>query len=562
MKTKILFIVALLLSVITGTSSNEVSNAASENETVRICTMPATQKLAESWIAEYNKTNPALNFEINPVNLSGFAKHISENNTLGFLMQRPDVSMVSESMWRITVGRDVIVAVINSENPYTEMLNKKGVTVKELADIIANKQNRKWETLLGKNLNETVSIIILEEPEVLFSVSKFLGVDPSFLASANKKSTEEFLKTVSNDKYAIGFCRLANITDKAQHNFIAGIKLLPIDRNKNGRLDYNENFYADLDQFERSVWIGKYPRSLIYNIYAVATKFPENKEITNFISWIVTSGQPAIEQSGYTNLVYNEKQSTLEKLSPMMLAEQQSEKVYRLSTILLVVLVIVTGIIIIAFTVKYRIKKVKMPLGTFPKYAKVLNENVLSFPNGLYFDKSHTWVFMEEGGMVKFGIDDFIPNVTGEFTRVIMKNPGDAVKRREPVVTLVQKGKQITINAPVSGTIKEINETLVADPFMINSSPYNEGWVYKIEPSNWFREIRFFKLGETYKMWICSEITRLKDFLACSFNIKKLSEEKLAFQEGGELTLEPLKDLDPKIWEDFQSYFIESANKY
>ncbi len=77
MKTKILIIVALLLSVITGTSSNVVSNATSENETVRICTTPATQKLAESWIAEYSKTNPNLNFEITPVNLSGFAENIS-----------------------------------------------------------------------------------------------------------------------------------------------------------------------------------------------------------------------------------------------------------------------------------------------------------------------------------------------------------------------------------------------------------------------------------------------------------------------------------------------------
>jgi glycine cleavage system H lipoate-binding protein len=217
---------------------------------------------------------------------------------------------------------------------------------------------------------------------------------------------------------------------------------------------------------------------------------------------------------------------------------------------------------VIVLAVRHWNKKVKMPMGTIPKYAKVLNESVLSFPNGLYFDKSHTWVFMEEGGMVKFGIDDFIPNVTGEYTRVIMKNPGETVKRREPVVTLVQKGKQITIHAPVSGTIKEINEALVSDPFTINSSPYNEGWIYKIEPSNWFREIRFYKLGETYKVWIGNEITRLKDFLACSFNIKKLSEEELAFQEGGELILEPLKDLEPKIWEDFQSYFIESADKY
>ncbi len=64
-------------------------------------------------------------------------------------MQRPDVSMVGESMWKITVGRDVIVAVINSENPYTEMLNKKGVSVKELSEIIEMKAKQKMGNTSG-----------------------------------------------------------------------------------------------------------------------------------------------------------------------------------------------------------------------------------------------------------------------------------------------------------------------------------------------------------------------------------------------------------------------------
>ncbi|MFV0268960.1 MAG: glycine cleavage system protein H, partial [Draconibacterium sp.] len=193
---------------------------------------------------------------------------------------------------------------------------------------------------------------------------------------------------------------------------------------------------------------------------------------------------------------------------------------------------------------------------------KLLNEEALTFPKGLYFDKSHTWVFMEKSGRVRLGVDDFISNVTGEYTRVIMKSPGEKVKRMEPLVTLIRKGKQITLNSPVSGTIKEINESLVADPFTINDAPYGEGWVYKIEPSNWLREIQFFTMGNKYREWISSEFTRLKDFLACSLNIMNMEDGKLAFQEGGELMLHPLKDLDPKVWEDFQNYFINTADMY
>ncbi len=74
------------------------------------------------------------------------------------------------------------------------MLNKKGVSVKELSEFFKNGKHVTWGTLLGENLNESVSLLILDEPEVQLSVSKFLEVDPSVLASANKKSIEDFLK--------------------------------------------------------------------------------------------------------------------------------------------------------------------------------------------------------------------------------------------------------------------------------------------------------------------------------------------------------------------------------
>ena len=48
--------------------------------------------------------------------------------------------------------------------------------------------------------------------------------------------------------------------------------LLPIDRNGNGLIDYNEKIYDDINDFSRGVWIGKYPKSLFSNIYSVACR--------------------------------------------------------------------------------------------------------------------------------------------------------------------------------------------------------------------------------------------------------------------------------------------------
>jgi len=564
MKTRILLTtIMLLLLTVSRASSQETGTSVMKDEPVKIFTPPENRSLTELWISEYRQINPDFNYELTPISFSEISSTISGDQSIGFFIQPTETSATIGSMWSMALGREVIVAVINKENPYTELLAEKGVSPNGLAQLIESRNIQNWSNLLGNEERKQVNVYMLDEPEVKFSTSKFLEVDPSEINDLDALSPDAFLEAVKNDKYALGFCRLSAISKIGEQNFEANIQLLPIDRNNNGKLDYNEDFYSDPEQFERSVWIGKYPHSMVYNIYAVSSTIPKNMEINNFLSWITTSGQAFVEQSGYNELVYAEKQSNLEKLniSSSIVAIQPDTKsssayFWGILAMLLIALFITTVIYFI------RKRKAQAPLLSSTKYVRVLSENSLTFPEGLYFDKTHTWAFMEKGGRVRIGIDDFIPNVTGNLTQVIMKSPGEKVKRMEPLVTLTRKGKQITLNAPVSGTITEINESLVNDPLNINKEPYGKGWVYKIEPSNWLREIQFFKLGDRYREWIGSEFIRLKDFLACSLHIMSLEGEKPAFQEGGELMLHPLKDLDPKVWEDFQNYFIKTADMY
>ena len=564
MKTKILTTVMLLLLFIGGVGSQEVKVRNGQEEPVKIFTTPASRDLTELWITEYGNKHPDFKFQLTPVGLAGLNQEMTGDHSIGFVMQQPDVSLSIESMWMITVGREVIVAVMNDENPYLGALLQKGISPRELAKTLTGQLPKSWGPLLENDISVPLSMKVLDEPEVKLSVSKFLELDPSDIMALNVVSKDEFIASVANDKYAIGFCRLAMVADSEKKQFVSDLRPLPIDRNNNGRLDYNENIYENFEQFERSVWIGKYPRSLVYNVYAVAPEFPANEHINNLLSWIVTSGQQLAKNGELTELFYTEKQSNLEKLAPSpVFAENQAGERSVLSVFLWVTLIVFAIVILLTVIVHIQNRKrSRAPLLSKIKHATLLSQEMLSFPKGLYFDKTHTWVFMEKKGKVKVGIDDFIPNVTGDYTRLILKDPGETVKRMEPLVTLIQKGKQITINSPVSGTVREINETLVADPFMVNVSPYGEGWIYKIEPSNWFREIQFFKLGESYRKWISDELIRLKDFLACSFNISNLQDGKLAFQEGGEILIYPLKELEPKTWEDFQCHFINTSDMF
>ena len=219
-------------------------------------------------------------------------------------------------------------------------------------------------------------------------------------------------------------------------------------------------------------------------------------------------------------------------------------------------LLLITGLVAVAFVAGYSLNKRKRKAKNVNGNTKVFNERILSFPGDLYFDKSHTWVSKEKDGRVKIGIDDFLQHVTGDYTRLKMKNPEELVVRNEPVLTLLQKGKKISIKAPISGKIKEFNNDLLAFPSIINNSPYSWGWIYIIEPTNWLSEIELLSVAKSYKAWIKKEISRLKDFIA-RVNLNDAVSEEVIYQEGGELTDNVLEEFGKDVWEDFQKEFLD-----
>ncbi|MCK5210172.1 MAG: hypothetical protein KAQ79_19185, partial [Cyclobacteriaceae bacterium] len=189
----------------------------------------------------------------------------------------------------------------------------------------------------------------------------------------------------------------------------------------------------------------------------------------------------------------------------------------------------------------------------------VFDEDSVTIPRGLYYDTTHTWTFMKKDGIVKIGIDDFLQHITGPLTRIKMKNPGDMIKKGERVLSIIQNGKQLNIYSPISGTIITHNKTLNSNSSLINSSPYSNGWVYMIEPTNWLKEIQFLIMEKLYKEWLKSEFSRLKDYFAVSVRPTAAEHAHSVFQDGGELKEGVLANLGPKAWEDFQINFIDTS---
>jgi glycine cleavage system H lipoate-binding protein len=361
------------------------------------------------------------------------------------------------------------------------------------------------------------------------------------------KNAKELISAIQKDSYSFGFCKMVDIIDLNNRSIAENIRLFPLDKNGNGSIDFSEKIYDNFNTFSRGVWIGKYPQSLISNIYSISSNQPKNEIEITFLKWVLTDGQQYLYDSGFSDLLISERQTTVDRLYDTKIYSTATinDKPILQTALLILASLIITGFIVNASVQLFRHKKTSTQVMDTDS-TTVFNESSLLIPKGVYFDKTHTWAFMEQNGIVKVGIDDFLQHIAGPITRVKMKKEGESVKKGEQILSIIQNGKQLNLYAPVSGLIKEHNKTLDADSSLINSSPYNDGWIYLIEPTNWTRE---------------NEFSRLKDFLAVAL---KPDEEKYALailQDGGELRDGILSNLGPEVWEDFQTNFIDPSRQ-
>ena len=527
-----------------------VQATTSKENTLKITSSPELSNLATIWATEYGRLNPGLKIVVNS----------TENQTitgsdLRFISEEND-----EATWKMEIGHDVIVPVFNAKNPMLNEICRQGISAEEFAQLLSNPKKQNWETMIDGGKNASINYFVIDNASVKANIANFSKTNSSVINGITVATAAELISSIQKDIYAIGFCKLTDVLNVTTSELTENIKLLPIDKNKNGRIDNFENIYKNLNAFTRGVWIGKYPRDLSGYIYAVSSSKPTDKNTLSFLTWILADGQQLLNKNGYSDLASIEKQANIDDLAGTEVAVAQSNnKPLTAQMLLLILLAVVITASMIALLVRYfRNKKSPVSDEDF-NFTPAFDENSVLAPKGLYFDKTHTWAFMEKDGMVKVGIDDFLQHITGTLTRIKMKESGEMVRKGEKILTIIRNGKQLDIYAPISGTIKEQNKKLISDTSAINTAPFSDGWIYVIEPKNWLREIQFLFMGENYREWLQDEFARLKDFFAASARSNSLVYQHIILQDGGELTDNVLADLEPEVWEDFQTKFIDAS---
>ena len=102
-------------------------------------------------------------------------------------------------------------------------------------------------------------------------------------------------------------------------------------------------------------------------------------------------------------------------------------------------------------------------------------------PGDLQYTKEHEWLRREDDGSATIGITDHAQSALGDLVYVELPEIGQEVETDGEMAVVESVKAASDVYAPVAGTVVAVNEALSDDPEIINSDPYGEGWIVRME---------------------------------------------------------------------------------
>ena len=105
-------------------------------------------------------------------------------------------------------------------------------------------------------------------------------------------------------------------------------------------------------------------------------------------------------------------------------------------------------------------------------------------PSDLKFLASHEWIRLIDDNVVVVGISDHAQDQLGDVVFVELPGVGDSVVSGDEAAVVESVKAASEVYSPFTGEVVEVNEALEGNPELVNSSPYEDGWFFKLKVSD------------------------------------------------------------------------------
>jgi phosphate transport system substrate-binding protein len=269
-----------------------------------------------SWAEQYQKLHPNIRVD---VSAGGAGKGAAD--ALGGLA---DIGMVSRDIhpeeikkggfW-VAVVKDAVLPTMNSNNSAARQLDQKGMTRETFIALWITNKPLGWGEIAGApGVNDKVSVYTRSDAcGAAETWAQYLGKRQEDLQGVAVYGDPGLADAVKRDVLGLGFNNLNYAFDAKTGKPVAGLKLVPLDINGNGKLDPQENFYQNKAKVVKAIAEGRYPSPPARDLNLLTKDKPAGAT-KEFLCWILTDGQKYVDEAGYIALPQAKLKENLKKL--------------------------------------------------------------------------------------------------------------------------------------------------------------------------------------------------------------------------------------------------------
>jgi phosphate transport system substrate-binding protein len=268
------------------------------------------------WAEEFQKLHPDVRIDIGAGGAGkGMADALARVVDLGMISRKVHRAEIDRGAWWVSVTKDAVVPVISGSNPARDDLLRKGVSRDAFVRLWLTGEITKWDELAETDLARPVNVYTRSDAcGAAQTWAQYLGAAQEDLLGVGVYGDPGLADAVKRDALGVGFNNINYVYDATTKKPVAGLTVLPIDLNGTGRIDEEEDFYADRDRIVSAIASGAYPSPPARDLHLASNGPPERELVRAFLLWIVTDGQVFVSEAGYIRLGDEKLASELVKL--------------------------------------------------------------------------------------------------------------------------------------------------------------------------------------------------------------------------------------------------------
>jgi len=283
--------------------------------TITISGAFAIYPMMQRWDQEFQKLYPNVAFDLSSGGAGkGMTDTLSGAVDIGMISRNITSDEVSKGAYGIPVTIGAVFPEVNTQNPVLQQIMAQGIDQKTMIGIFITGDITTWGQVVGQPaITSEIHVYTRSDSSgAAESWANYLGKSQANLLGIGVSGDPALLDAIAKDPLAIGYNNIGYAFDLTTGKPPAGIAIVPLDVNGNGKADPNEIIETSRDAVN-AISTGEYPQPPTQILYLVTKGNPIGL-VQTFIRWILTDGQQFVSETGFVPLSQAQLADSLQKV--------------------------------------------------------------------------------------------------------------------------------------------------------------------------------------------------------------------------------------------------------